>query len=119
MNNKHHYELAVTVIEGVKWLIFRRCIGSLINEEKITTLNNDTVRVRLEALKNENGENIYCFSYNRDENWIKAGEGEVAYLTTEVGGKFTGNYIALYASGNGKENMKAVKFDMFDYKGMI
>ena len=37
-------------------LIFRRCIGSLINEEKITTLNNDTVRVRLEALKNENGE---------------------------------------------------------------
>ena len=66
-------------------LIFRRCIGSLINEEKITTLNNDTVRVRLEALKNENGENIYCFSYNRDENWIKAGEGEAAYLTTEVG----------------------------------
>ena len=119
MNNKHHYELAVSVIEGVKWLIFRRCIGSLINEEKITTLNNDTVRVRLEALKNENGENIYCFSYNKDENWIKAGEGEAAYLTTEVGGKFTGNYIAIYASGNGKENMKAVKFDMFDYKGMI
>lgn len=50
---------------------------------------------------------------------VKAGEGEAAYLTTEVGGKFTGNYIALYASGNGKENMKAVKFDMFDYKGMI
>ena len=45
--------------------------------------------------------------------------GSILFILVIIGGKFTGNYIAIYASGNGKENMKAVKFDMFDYKGMI
>lgn len=71
-------------------------------KKKLRTLNNDTVRVRLEALKNENGENIYCFSYNKDENWIKAGEGEAAYLTTEVGGKFTGIILPYMPVGTEK-----------------
>ena len=44
--------------------------------------------------------------------------GEADYLTTEVGGRFTGNYIALYASGDGKDCRNAVRFDMFDYIGV-
>lgn len=117
MNNKHHYELAVTDIENEKWLIFRRCIGSLVGEEKIVRLENDSVCVRLEALKNENGAYIYSFGYDENGEWQQAGAGEADYLTTEVGGRFTGNYIALYASGNGKACTNAVKFGMFDYIG--
>ena len=49
---------------------------------------------------------------------LEAGEGEADYLTTEVGGRFTGNYIALYASGDGKDCRNAVQFDMFDYIGV-
>lgn len=77
-------------------------VGSLIREDRISRLADDSVYMRLEALKGENGENIYCFSYKENGEWLEAGEGEADYLTTEVGGRFTGNYIALYASGDWK-----------------
>ena len=118
MNSKHHYELFTSVLDGERWLMFRRRIGSLIREDRISRLADDSVYMRLEALKGENGENIYCFSYKEDGEWLEAGEGEADYLTTEVGGRFTGNYIALYASGDGKDCRNAVRFDMFDYIGV-
>ena len=118
MNNRHHYELAVAIIKGVKWLIFRRQIGSLIREERIEKLTGDSIGIMLEALKGENGVNLYRFSYSVDEGRIEAGEGEADYLTTEVGGRFTGNYIARYASGNGNDCIGAARFEMFDYKGI-
>ena len=118
MNNKHHYELFTSVLDGERWLMFRRRIGSLIREDRISRLADDSIYMRLEALKGENGENIYCFSYKENGEWLEAGEGEADYLTTEVGGRFTGNYIALYASGDGKDCRNAVQFDMFDYIGV-
>ena len=43
------------------------------------------------------------------------GAGETQYLTTEAGGCFTGNYIALYASGNGTDMTAPAKFRRFSY----
>lgn len=117
MNNKHHFELFTAVIDGDKWLVFRRRIGSLIREDRISMLTDDDIKIKLEALKGKNGENLYRFSYNENGEWFEAGEGDADYLTTEVGGRFTGNYIALYASGNGKNSKSAVRFDSFDYVG--
>lgn len=119
MNNRHHYELAVTVLDGERWLIFRRQIGSLIKESRIAKVQEGAgdINIEIEAFRGEDGINIYRFSYEEDDCWFEAGEGEADYLTTEVGGRFTGNYIALYASGNGNENMETVKFKMFDYTG--
>ena len=59
-----------------------------------------------------------ALAIRRMESGSEAGEGEADYLTTEVGGRFTGNYIALYASGDGKDCRNAVRFDMFDYIGV-
>ena len=63
-------------------------------------------------------EKIFTALAIRRMEWLEAGEGEADYLTTEVGGRFTGNYIALYASGDGKDCRNAVRFDMFDYIGV-
>ena len=87
-------------------------------KDRFAYQRGQNIYMRLEALKGENGENIYCFSYKENGEWLEAGEGEADYLTTEVGGRFTGNYIALYASGDGKDCRNAVQFDMFDYIGV-
>lgn len=113
MNNRHHYELAMTKRNGKNALIFRRQIGSLTAvENTIEILYNDII-LELRAT-----EETYAFSYAEygTNAFAPAGQGECAYLTTEVGGFFTGNYIALYASGNGKPCTQEAVFSWFDYQ---
>lgn len=118
MNNRHHYELAVIEQNGEKWIFLRRQIGSLIGTDMIKKTDCKRLKIRLQALVGEDGINKYRFSFNEGGEWIKAGEGEADYITTEVGGRFTGNYIALYASGNGKDCEEPVMFEIFDYVGI-
>lgn len=124
MNNRHHYEAALsTVGNGEYFLILRRCIGSLQAVEARIPFHCNTVQFILTGDKNH-----YTFSYldvKPDENPMPAsaafpgavdapvfiGEGEAQYLTTEVGGCFTGNYIGLYASKG------EALFTEFSYQG--
>lgn len=60
---------------------------------------------------------FYRFSYQKEDGrWKKPGEGEVRYLTTEVGRRFTGNYIGLYSSGNEKKCRTKAFFTDFSYE---
>lgn len=111
MNNKHHYEIALSRINNTPCLIFRRQIGTLVKIENIVTCAHDVVYLRMEA----NKEN-YTFSYSFDDTkYIVIGQGETQYITTEVGGAFTGNYIGMYASGNGKDCTHPATFMFFIY----
>lgn len=113
MNNRHHYEAVLTFIDGKRKLIFRRQIGSLEKVEFECCYDADKI-----TLKVESDLELYRFSYqNRDGAWEQIGEGEVQYLTTEVGGHFTGNYIGLYSCGNGKKCQADAVFTEFSYKG--
>lgn len=111
LNNTHHYEIALTQIEGEKKLIFRRQIGSLYKVENMVTYLSSNIEFKLVANHED-----YVFSYKGDETWHELGRGEVMYLTTEVGGCFTGNYIALYATGNGEMSKQKSTFKWFEYK---
>lgn len=113
MNCRHHYEAALCCENQKRKLIFRRQIGSL---EKVECEVEDipaSVRLKLTSDKE-----FYIFSYQtRDGSWKELGRGEVQYLTTEVGGRFTGNYIALYAGGNGRPCREEAVFSDFVYSG--
>ncbi len=112
MNHLHHYEIALTRMEGIGCLIVRRRIGSLWRIENIIPYEAESVYLELRA----DAEN-YSFFYSLDgEEYYKAGQGEVQYLTTEVGGRFTGNYFGLYASGNGRACTTPARFDWFQVK---
>jgi len=113
MNNRHHYEVALTYEEGKRKLIFRRQIGSLEKVESEILFEADRI-----TLKVESDLDFYRFSYRKEDgSWEKLGEGEVQYLTTEVGGHFTGNYIGLYSCGNGRKCETAAVFSDFSYEG--
>ena len=113
MNNRHHYEAAIVCRGGKRKLIFRRQIGSLEKTECELDCGEAQVTLRLES-----DLDVYRFScQKKDGSWESLGEGEVQYLTTEVGGHFTGNYIALYSCGNGKQCQAGALFTDFSYEG--
>ncbi len=106
MNPRHHYEAALTFIDGMCSVVLKRQIGTLKATQMVIPYTDNTVTLRLEGSKE-----AYCFSYSADgEIFVTIGEGEAQYLTTEVGGCFTGNYIALYASKHAE-----VRLESFTY----
>ena len=112
-NNRHHYEIALIQKDGQRKLIFRRQIGTLWKIENEIIFEMDTVRLLIES----DLENYHFLYQERDSSVIKFGMGETAYLTTEVGGAFTGNYIGLYSVGNGKKCVTPAIFRNFIYEG--
>lgn len=112
MNHRHHYEVAMTWTEGHRQLIIRRQIGSLWKIEKQIPYEKNEVELYLMADKE-----YYTLGYKDGDSCVTLGKGETAYLTTEVGGKFTGNYIGLYATGNGKACSEKAVFNWFEYLG--
>jgi len=110
MNHKHHYEIALTKMEGCQQLIIRRQIGSLWKIEKQIPYHKNEVELFITAdMAN------YTLGYKEGNDFIAFGKGETSYLTTEVGGKFTGNYIGLYATGNGRICTEKAVFHWFEY----
>lgn len=114
MNNRHHYEIILTMDEGVRCLIFRRRIGSMWKVENRIPYDLNQVVLEMKA-----DQEYYYFSFSENgDTFTELGKGEVQYLTTETGGKFTGNYIGMYSSGNGTKCISPAKFDWFEYKEM-
>lgn len=112
MNNRHHYEVAFTMIDGKKCLILRRRIGSLQAIEKILPYEQDTVTLMLRGSR----ESYQFFYLDKDHKEVLIGEGEASYLTTEVGGCFTGNYIAIYAAGTSEQKEAEAHVHWFSYQ---
>lgn len=114
MNNRHHYEAALTKLEGKQYLILRRQIGTLKAVEAKMPYEGTEVVLRLNGRRE-----AYHFSYSTDgSTFTEMGGGESQYLSTEAGGCFTGNFIGLYASGNGKKAEQAAYVKRFTYRAV-
>ncbi|WP_028610053.1 glycoside hydrolase family 43 protein [Paenibacillus harenae] len=114
MNDRFHYELAVTRISGERKIIFRRRIGSLQKIENEAPWTSDSLVLHVKADKDQ-----YTFGFSdAGEPTFWFGRGETALLATEVAGGFTGVFFALYATGNGARSESPVHFDWFDYKAV-
>ncbi|MBP7793300.1 MAG: glycoside hydrolase family 43 protein [Candidatus Goldbacteria bacterium] len=117
MNERHHYEMFLSMRNGRPCVILRRRIGSLHSETACHPLPlKDIKRITLVI---DADRDKYTFSYgcseNMEDDLHKLGEGETRYLSTEVAGGFTGVYMAMYASGNGSKCSHPADFDWFDY----
>lgn len=114
MNERHHYEVFVTLRGGAPSVVLRRRIGSLQAEVATARLppSEQGWVLALEADRD-----TYRFRYGSSgSELLPLGEGETRYLSTEVAGGFTGVYFALYATGNGAPCRGPADFDWFDYQ---
>jgi xylan 1,4-beta-xylosidase len=111
MNERFHYEIALTCQEGSRKVILRRRIGSLWKIELEEVYEGNEILLGLEADPSQ-----YSFYYSLPGGDRKPfGTGECYLLSSEVAGGFTGIYFGLYATGNGRPCSVPAAFHWFDY----
>ena len=112
IENKYHYEIALTLRGGKRVAIARRRAGTLMNEAVGNPLPDGPVELFIRASKNwyELG-----FHLRGGAEHVLA-KGEVRFLSSEVAGGYTGVYLGAYATAHGSESPSAAYFDWFDYK---
>jgi alpha-N-arabinofuranosidase len=113
-NMLHHYDVAVTKEAGGRTVIVRRRVGTLVAVVASRALAEGDVRLVVEAEPQ-----TYRFAIvDADGTRTDLAEGEARYLSSEVGGRFTGVYFAMYATGNGTVSKATAAFDWFEYAGV-
>lgn len=111
MNEAHHYEIGVTLRDGVRCVIVRRRIGDLVAVVAQEPLPAGPITLMIDATMT-----AYTFSYAAAGQAPRAlASGATQYLSSETAGGFTGVYLGMYATGNGTAASAPVDFDWFEY----
>ncbi|MCE5185245.1 MAG: glycoside hydrolase family 43 protein [Planctomycetaceae bacterium] len=111
-NDKNHYTLAVTQRNGRRKVFVRKVLNGQVQQD----LNyvdipdgNVTLNIKCSPLR-------YEFSCQTGGELIQlASNALTADLSSEKIGGFTGVYIGMYASGNGKPTSSKADFDWYEY----
>jgi xylan 1,4-beta-xylosidase len=115
MNDKHHYEIFISRnSKGQRTINARYRIGTMSHVVASEVIAEYPVEIKIEGDTDN-----YKLSYRaKDANDFKLlFEPEIIYLSVDVTGGFTGVYIGLYATGNGKQSKARAYFDYLNYKG--
>lgn len=112
MNAKHHYNIGVKRLDSGNVVFSNLQIGPLSDCQKQTPYTGASIILQITGTPQN-----YHLTYGTDiDNLTQLAQAETKYLTTEVGGAFTGNFLALYASGNGQQSQTPVTVDGFTYQ---
>lgn len=112
MNERFHYEIALARLDGERRLIARRRLGTLQKVEACLPCPEGQVILGLRA---EPQRYVFTFARPGGET-MPVLEAEPGLLSTEVAGGFTGVYLGLYATGNGRPCSAPADFDWFEYQ---
>jgi alpha-N-arabinofuranosidase len=111
MNDQHHYEVALTRLEGQVQVIVRRRIGDLSALVACEPVEAEELELTIQADADR-----YTFAYTlpgQDECILA--RGLARYLGSEIAGSFTGVYLGMYATSNNQSQSAPADFDWFDY----
>ncbi|MHC4713517.1 MAG: glycoside hydrolase family 43 protein [Planctomycetota bacterium] len=112
MNHRHHCEIALIMVDGLRTVIVRLRIGDLQAVAASAPAPEGPVTLVIEADTLH-----YAFGFARgDRAPVMLAKAETRYLSTEVAGGFTGVYFGLYATGNGRKSSSVAGFDWFEYR---
>ncbi|WP_337103097.1 glycoside hydrolase family 43 protein [Paenibacillus sp. YIM B09110] len=109
MDDKYHYAIGLTSINGILKITLRRQIASMRVEVHSLPLQGSIVDLRIEALPEK-----YRFYFKEaNHDWQLLGEAESHLISTEVAGGFTGVYFGMY---NQSSTENKAYFDWFHYR---
>jgi xylan 1,4-beta-xylosidase len=111
-DEKNHLEIAVTFFQGQRTVVYRRVRRKKVFQEmRFPAPGAGDVTLIVDATPLE-----YKFSFALGKGSTQAaGSCRPKELSTEKIGGFTGTYVALYATGNGKPCEAPADFDWFEY----
>ena len=98
LNNGSHFDLLIKQSNGKRVLVSRLKFGSVVHESPEIVLKPGPVKLAITCERS-----VFIFSYAQGNEPFKEIERvDSKFLSSETVGGFTGVYVGLYATGNGK-----------------
>jgi alpha-N-arabinofuranosidase len=111
LNNGSHFDIMINKKGRERILIVKFQFGQTHYRSKEITLKPGPVNLRIQGNRN-----TFTFSYRQDgDEYNEIETVDSKFLATETVGWFTGIYVGLYATGNGKVSKASADFDWFEY----
>jgi alpha-N-arabinofuranosidase len=111
LNNGAHFDVIIKQSKGRRVVVGRLRFGSLIHETGEAVLRPGPVKL---VIKGERADFIFLYSQGNDEP-KELTKVMARYLSSETIGGFTGVFVGLYATGNGKSCTANADYDWFEY----
>ena len=111
LNNGTHFDLVIKLAKGRRVLVSKLRFGSVVHESDAVILKPGPVKL---IIKGERADFAFLYSQGNDapEEITRV---MARYLSSETVGGFTGVYVGLYATGNGKVCTADADYDWFEY----
>jgi alpha-N-arabinofuranosidase len=107
----NHFDLLITTKKGARVVMFRKYLKGKIVGLHYRQIANGDIVLRITATENQ-----YKFLVQEDgKPGSLLGSALTKDISPEVISGFTGAYIGMYASGNGRANTNPADFDWFDF----
>ena len=111
LNNGAHFDLLVKQLNGKRVLVSRLRFGNIIHDSKEIALKAGPVKLMIKGEKSN-----FSFWYAQgNESMKEIQKVPSKFLSSETAGGFTGVYVGLYATGNGKKCSASADYDWFEY----
>ena len=111
LNNGSHFDILVSKKGNDRILTVKLQFGQTIYTSKEYTLKPGPVKLRVSGDKT-----TFTFSFAQgNDKFTPVETADAKFLATETVGFFTGIYVGLYASGNGKASETNADFDWIEY----
>jgi alpha-N-arabinofuranosidase len=109
---RHFYTLTVMRRDGRRVAVLRMNLGTIDHRARQVELAPGPVTLRISGSKD-----AYAFAIRQaGGDWKQLGGADTRYLSSVTAGGFTGVYIGLYSSGNGKAIATPADVDWFAYE---
>lgn len=111
LNNGSHFDIMISKKKGKRILVVKLQFGQTNYRSEEITLKPGPVNLRVRGEKS-----TFTFSYAQGNDAYSDIETvDSKFLATETVGFFTGVYVGLYATGNGKASTANADYDWFEY----
>lgn len=111
VNNGQHFDILVTRSGDERVAYVRLQFGSVVYRSEEVGLEDGPVLLRISGQEGE-----FVFSFSQDSVLREIQRVDARYLSTETVGWFTGVYVGMYATGNGKISSKTAQYEYFTYE---
>jgi xylan 1,4-beta-xylosidase len=110
LNNGAHFDLLIKQSNRKRVMVSRLRFGMVIHESREVPLKPGPVKLTISCNRS-----TFTFSYAQgDEPFKEIEKVNSKFLSSETVGGFTGLYVGLYATGNGKASSASADYDWFE-----
>lgn len=111
MAPNYHYEIFKSVRGGQAVIVLRKSAGNIQQESEPVVVKDGPLRLKIVS----DAENYSFYYRTTTSEWKLIGTGTGRLIAAEVANVWTGAYVGMYSTGNGRESTASADFDWADY----